>query len=604
MHRFFRLTSRLSRRSLLFLLLVIVVGVYGMAGGGATVWAQDSGPTGAAYRGASIFSERCAECHGPQGLGDGSMAGQMPVPMPDFADPTFGENRSPQAIFEVIREGRIENLMPPWGNALSEGQMWDAAAFIWSLHIAPADVRAGRTAYSAACAECHGFDGLGTAENPEAGSLASPALLALNEPELLAALGADAHPPVEGLAEPELRLAAATAREFSLGFLVETANVTGNGTIDIIISNGSTGASAAGLPVQLYILDGNEVVDVRDAETGAEGSALFEGLPTEPSWTFVVETLYKGVPYDSDMVQFDPAAGSLSVPLSVYEAGATIEDIRIERAHWVVSLEMPTRVDIGEVLVFANTGNQVYLGASSGSANSPVLDLYLPPNAFNVSFDGGDLGGRFIQNGDKISDLLPMPPGQRQIFFRYSLPVEDGEVELAHAYAYPINSLNLLMPDMGVDVNAPGWIEGEPRQTQGGAYLNFTADNLPAGDSPAASLSGIESDLFASVSAEPGRQIIDANATPGISGQSFLPFLIAALSVLVLGAGTYYALQRQRQFEAGAPARRQQQKEALTHEIADLDDDYAEGEISETDYQAERQLLKARLLAVMSENAR
>jgi hypothetical protein len=47
------------------------------------------------------------------------------------------------------------------------------------------------------------------------------------------------------------------------------------------------------------------------------------------------------------------------------------------------------------------------------------------------------------------------------------------------------------------------------------------------------------------------------------------------------------------------PALREQQKQALIHAIAELDDRFEAGELSEAAYQTERRLLKARLITLM-----
>ena len=146
--------------------IVLIVGIFFIAGGvgnsqAVRVEAQEGGPTptaviadqvetvpvGVAYRGERIFTERCTQCHGQGGKGDGAMAAQAPVNIADFTDPDFVTTRSPQDVFDIIRDGRIENLMPPWGQTLSEQEMWDAVAYIWSLHLASGDLDAANQLY-------------------------------------------------------------------------------------------------------------------------------------------------------------------------------------------------------------------------------------------------------------------------------------------------------------------------------------------------------------------------------------------------------------------------------------------------------------------------
>ena len=84
--------------------------------------------------GAQIFADRCISCHGPGGRGDGDLvrAGQI-ANVPDFTDPARRAGLTVEDYFEVITNGRIEKLMPPWKDALSEDERWAVAqyAFKW-----------------------------------------------------------------------------------------------------------------------------------------------------------------------------------------------------------------------------------------------------------------------------------------------------------------------------------------------------------------------------------------------------------------------------------------------------------------------------------------
>jgi mono/diheme cytochrome c family protein len=105
-----------------------------------TILAQEGGsptapPNGAA--GLATFGERCANCHGPLGMGDGELAANLPSPPPSFADPNFIRQAVPADLFDTITNGRIEMNMPPFGpsssNALDEESRWQAVAAIYNL---------------------------------------------------------------------------------------------------------------------------------------------------------------------------------------------------------------------------------------------------------------------------------------------------------------------------------------------------------------------------------------------------------------------------------------------------------------------------------------
>lgn len=548
------------------------------------------------------------QCHGAQGKGDGPLANQAPNKIADFTDPTFADTRSPQAIFDVITKGRMDALMPPWNNALSDAERWDAVAYVWSLHTSAADIASGEERFGQACASCHGVDGAGEGQQPPITSLGDAKYLAVNQADWRSGVITAPHPTVAGLEAADVTLASDFARSFNLGFNVSTATVEGNGVVSVTVANGTTTDPLKGAPVMLRVFDGEQPVDHRQATTDDKGLARFEGLPTDPSWAFVAQTTYQDVPFESKMLQFEPSQTSLEVPLPIYEGGAKKEDVRINRAHWVVGVNSPQSLDVGELYAFTNASDRVYMGEPDGPNGTPVvLSFEVPKGATNVSFEGGELGSRFLEADGKYVDTLPLAPGQRQILLRYNLPIADGKVTLSHPIPYPIDNLNLLAPDLaGMKVDAPDWVEGDPLQTQGGAFRNYVRTALAAGAAPVATLSGINAAALADANPSPAgsQQVIDRNATPGISGLPVVPIVVAIVAGLLLGLGTYFVIRRQRAQVAVQPVQRSQIRQSLVQDIADLDDAYEAGELAEADYQAQRRMLKARLVSLMREDGR
>lgn len=588
---------RHRRHLVWFLGIVVVLVLGGMGDRPLAAQGPDPGlPRGAAYRGARIFSERCVQCHGTLGKGDGPMAGQVPVRMADFTDPAFAESRSPEAVFEVISNGRIENLMPPWKNTLSESEIWDVTAFVWSLHLGDLDLNAAALQYQALCASCHGAQGEGVGSTP---ALAQTRWLAATDAEWRTAASGPAHPPLPSSDAEALRQAIAFGRSFSLGFNLTQARVEGNGRLTVQVRNDTTGAILAGAVVDLLVFEGTTLITQRRATADAEGVARFEGLPTDSSWAFVATTVHNEIPFESGLLQFEPQQTDLEAALPVYEPGARLEDLRIVRAHWVIGLSDTRTLDVGELYAFVNGSDRVYTGEMDANGHRVVLSFELPEGATNVGVEGDSEGMRFIQLGGRLVDTLPFPPGQRQVLLRYSLPVQDGAVTLGHPIPYPVDNLNLLAPDIGMRIDAPDWLRREPLKTASGDYLNFVLTNLPAGSRPTARLSNIAAAQMTTTAMTGGGQVIDPDARPGLSGLPWVPIVLAALAVVVLGGGTVFLMRRQQAQMAALPALREQQKQALIHAIAELDDRFEAGELSETAYQTERRLLKARLITLM-----
>ncbi|MBL8154922.1 MAG: cytochrome c [Anaerolineae bacterium] len=84
--------------------------------------------------GAKVYAENCTACHGLSGHGDGESVKSGSIPnVPDFHDPSARTAHTPEAIFAVVSDGRMEKFMPPWSSYLSEAERWAVALYVYSF---------------------------------------------------------------------------------------------------------------------------------------------------------------------------------------------------------------------------------------------------------------------------------------------------------------------------------------------------------------------------------------------------------------------------------------------------------------------------------------
>ncbi len=86
--------------------------------------------TEAAARGAWVYQNFCAACHGPQGLGDGPVAQRGFQPPPSFATDASRALRDGE-LFHIITAGR--RSMPPHGDLLEPADRWKTILHVRQL---------------------------------------------------------------------------------------------------------------------------------------------------------------------------------------------------------------------------------------------------------------------------------------------------------------------------------------------------------------------------------------------------------------------------------------------------------------------------------------
>jgi len=80
-------------------------------------------------RGAALYRENCASCHGAAGAGNGPLARGMEPPPIDFTDRARASERSPFALYQVIEQGLEGTAMPGFAQ-LSAEDRWALAFHI------------------------------------------------------------------------------------------------------------------------------------------------------------------------------------------------------------------------------------------------------------------------------------------------------------------------------------------------------------------------------------------------------------------------------------------------------------------------------------------
>ncbi len=146
--------------------------------------------------GKTLYLDRCSQCHGEEGDGNGVMADRLDPRPRDFRrgiykirTTTQGELPTDLDLFRIVGNGMPGTSMPAWHDHLSEDQIWQLAHYIKTFSIdfedypaeqefvlegkieaTPESIARGQEVYEKAeCAKCHGAGGRG--DGPSAATL-------------------------------------------------------------------------------------------------------------------------------------------------------------------------------------------------------------------------------------------------------------------------------------------------------------------------------------------------------------------------------------------------------------------------------------------------
>lgn len=558
------------------------------------------------------YQQNCAPCHGAEGMGNGPTAAELPGPPTAFADPDAIWALSPSELFHTTKFGRLENLMPPWRNQLSDAEIWQTVAYAWSLHTTESEYATGSDLYSANCAACHGEAGGGDGPDAAVDLIDFSNLdYAVNNSQATWLAGwQNAHPEIGGdWSNDDQRAVLEYIRTFSYVPPWGTAYHAGTGIIQGQVTQGTPdGEDAGGLLVSLEVYAGFTPVATFTTTVDATGSYTFTDVATDPNMNYLASVRSADIRYSSAILNFAEGTAAINGDIAIYATTTDPAAIRFNSVHWIID-PRPGAVTVIEVYGVGNDGNRTFVGtAVDGLAQAGTVAMSVPTAAQDLSFENGILGERFQLVGNTAYDTAPVLPGQgsRQIIMRYLLPVADRTVDVTRDFSYAVDEMSLLVAELpDVEADIPGFALSSRETFQGQTYQLWRAEGaipetltihltglLAANDVDPRMTQGGVADGSA-IGSDAVASAIAAQLLP-----SWVVWSVAGLVLFGLIGSFGWAIQRGKLSSGTGGAGRNEQRTALLQRIARLDDQHAIGELSDDQWLQQRARLKAQLLTL------
>jgi hypothetical protein len=357
-----------------------------------------------------------------------------------------------------------------------------------------------------------------------------------------------------------------------------------SGTVTGAVRNGTGDASVpTDLEIELHGVTVNEAGDIaefftRTTTIGQDGKFSFDDVPFDvPFSAYIAQVVYGGVEFTNGAM-IDPDSPTLDLSLTIYENTTDPAAISVDAMHLILS-QHPDALLVNEVMVFSNASDRVYVspepvaGGRRGSVIVPV-----PADAYGLSFDEGELGGRFVEADGLIYDTRQVIPGQEShaVTVSYIVPF-DGSGQLTLPITYTTRAVTVLIEE-GIQVRSPVLADGGSQVIQEQAYHKYLAQNLTAGQS------------------------LDLQIGSGVGWVEILRIVLAVLvGVLGIASVLYWLLVARKRGRAPdtepdrPPAHPDADRQELLRQIAALDEALEAGKINRFEWETRRAELKAEL---------
>ncbi len=367
------------------------------------------------------------------------------------------------------------------------------------------------------------------------------------------------------------------------------AQAGGQGKIEGQLVNGTKDASASsvsGITVTLLsaTMGASDILSTT-TQSDASGKFVFSNLDTISTTRYLAIASYSGVEYYSDILSFPPPTTTITAAITIFETTTDPSVIVVRQTHLVFDVQS-SWLAVQEIVVFENTSDRVFTGAGGTSPHTATLTLPILARAINFEFEDPSVEATTLVGSDVLTYTLPIGPGMDQIILGYAVPFTPPKYELALRIPFD-TKFGIYLTDVGATIQSaqlspqpsvggtgggPTFIASGAEKIAAGTEVKATFDNLPASASQPAGTTP--------ASAAPDNTRLVSGVALGIGGLVLLGLLALLLT--------------RRRRHAAAPAEQDARVEIL-QEIADLDDAFEAGKISETEYREQRTALKAEL---------
>lgn len=561
--------------------------------------------------GEQIYAENCTACHGETGDGDGQLVQTGEIEMTaDFTAPEANDNVTPADWYDVITNGRLEVLMPPWSGSLSDMERWSVTMYLYTLSYPAEQIAFGENIFARECAECHGENGQGTADGVALAAFHNSSDNALftqitngngEMPAFADTLSAEERAAVVTHVRTLTEASAVTDEPVvDNGTLTEAPAAQGQGPAPLITGNISgsivhgtaDGIVPDNMVAKLHLM-GGEFGDVTlDGEVAADGTYQFEQIPIDPNHTIVVAVEYNDGTYVSEFVSGTNVTGDLDLPVTIYDLTYDPGVLRVASLISQIFTDQQT-LQVFEIIEVWNDSDRIYMGTDAsddGPTSAQTVSFTLPDNAEFIDITGD---GRYTisDDGRVVTDSLPVLPGEPHVVhLAYVLPYQE-RTNIAQTIEYPFEGRIEVHADthslaIESDLLAPIGSYQPSATTSLTAY--GAAANLAVGDAFTYDVVGIASQVAATAT------------DTGSSDESIIPYVLLGFGIsMVVGSGGFLVFDNRRRKQAEAAAAPTQDE--LIKMIAALDLAYQAGEVDEVAYLAKREELKAQVSTLIKQ---
>jgi hypothetical protein len=263
------------------------------------------------------------------------------------------------------------------------------------------------------------------------------------------------------------------------------------GSLFIRAVQSTPGGPAIGAdPVVIELHVNGQVIERIEAKLDEKGTALLNAIPLRLKPQPVVRVTHAGVEYMATSEPMDPSLPNAELQVPVYEATDQQPQWQIKMRHVMIE---PTEggLQVMDMIAIENPSDRAWTGTPTADGKRAIFSIELPKGAEQIQLVAGFHDCCTKIEGNKVTNTMPLLPGQTQLRLVYGLPAPDGKADITVSAPAPTSHLMVMMPDDAAAVTPTGLEAGGSVDMGKGKTRFYKAASVPAGNELKLSISGI-----------------------------------------------------------------------------------------------------------------
>jgi hypothetical protein len=349
-----------------------------------------------------------------------------------------------------------------------------------------------------------------------------------------------------------------------------------------VINKTGNGLSTAGATVLLVAFGRKEQAPVgqKTTQTDDQGRYAFTSLDRDANLVYITLARHQNVNYPSDQPFQLQEQSASRADIGVYDTTTSDDAIQLDRLNLIILGAQDGMAQFMEMGALVNSGDRTFVTTNpQDQALARAIKFALPNGALGAQMQSGFNNQDVTTAVGGIQVTSPVPPGRHEFALSFQLPYSGSSADVSLQIHYPTGTYSVYLPDTGLRFDANGLTATGQTQLGGQTYALYSASTL----SKSVIVGGQISSLGASGTVPPNQ----------------LALITLGVVLCVIGGGVFLFGGRLRRGVAteapGSVGDPETERLELVVRLAALDERFAAGEVSHSDYEAERDRGKQRL---------